>query len=478
MLTEVRWDNETDEEISLTMLRVLFEIGVVNCLGIVLAPGPTEMFGAKFSDDDENTAEVKIALAMEAHATAVRGTLAELGLAHVCVSTDASATGLAEIYTERAPPGGLVLMVAGRLTTVACFISTQEKLFCLHTQCVVLLGGVSKDMPGAEGSRRGSFAQSFRSRAIPTPGFDEADFIQPDLTAQNLALDPSAATFVYRICQRLSVPLTIVTRHLANACRVPRELYNVIASSGSPIGVRLRDLLQKSICQLWRRVCCEAGDPERSQLPERCDRSWFIQTFCNGQAPDSWEGLDPQQLSDTHIWDAVSHFSVYTAQLIIAALPQTRDALFDIDWCPVRGTGHIVIGKSKDQPGLKTPKVGARLFESPTRKMWIGEGNMLHDEKHGETKTHISNSSMNAIAMQHFLCQMITKGIHMNHSLFTEDDPVTEQSGVPRASIECDGLVLDLSDEPFPPWMQAEKFEISQGYKMPTVSLTICLFRA
>ena len=39
-------------------------------------------------------------------------------------------------------------------------------------------------------------------------------------------------------------------------------------------------------------------------------------------------------------------------QLLIAAIPQTRTALLDAEFRHVHGIGHMVIGKSKDQPDL------------------------------------------------------------------------------------------------------------------------------
>ena len=69
---------------------------------------------------------------------------------------------------------------------------------------------------------------------------EEGRFLTPDPAAQNVALDASAAEFVFRMCQRLTVPLVVVSRHAANACWLPRSLYDAIACSGAPVGAQLR----------------------------------------------------------------------------------------------------------------------------------------------------------------------------------------------------------------------------------------------
>ena len=69
---------------------------------------------------------------------------------------------------------------------------------------------------------------------------EEGRFLTPDPAAQNVALDAPAAEFVFRMCQRLTVPLVVVSRHAANACWLPRSLYDAIACSGAPVGAQLR----------------------------------------------------------------------------------------------------------------------------------------------------------------------------------------------------------------------------------------------
>ena len=113
---QVRWDNNTDEEVSLVVLRGLFEIGFVNCLGIVLTAGPKEMMarpsasalpavrgvggsaarsgGGGGENIGGGLGDAMEHETLEARAAHVRQTLSDLGLGHVVVSTDARAPAL------------------------------------------------------------------------------------------------------------------------------------------------------------------------------------------------------------------------------------------------------------------------------------------------------------------------------------------------------------------------------------------------
>ena len=454
MCAELRWDNATDESVFLIVLRVLYEIGVVNCLGIILIPGPTEMMshrrGAGSADarsDARGASETEqLREMLEEHAVGVRETLRALGLEHITVDTGLEpARTLERVYRERAPPTGLVLLNAGCLTSLARFISADPELFFRHTLCVVILGGV-KDSTRAWGDE------------VKDGGADDAEagYILPDDTAQNIALDRESANVVYRSCQRLSVPLTVVTRHLANACYVPRALYDLLAASGSPVGRTLREQLKDSICQLWRKAASAPDDPARCRLPARCDARWFADVFCEGRVPPVTEeglaavsrGQDAMMDSeneaaayDEAVWQATRRIPVYNAHLLFAAVPQTRNAFFQAEWRPVRGISHMVIGASAEKTGLR------------------------HED---------SEESQRRLV--HFLCQMIARGVRMNHSLFEPAKETATELGKPRrkdltidldfqaASAVCGSLQLDLSDEPFPKWMINEDPELFSPY--------------
>ena len=173
-----------------------------------------------------------------------------------------------------------------------------------------------------------------------------------------------------------------------------------------------------------------------------CDKKWFVNTFCDGHDPTPPLGFDSTfaAVDDSMVWGATTHFPVYSAQLLIAALPQTRTALLEAEFHYVHGIGHMIIGKSKDRPGVKRTKAGS-----------------LDDQ---------------SLCMRHFLCQIVAKGVRMNHSEFDElarnltQEPCWYERGWTwHASTisECDGMSLTLSDEPFPASMvQSNPTQLSQ----------------
>ena len=84
----------------------------------------------------------------------------------------------------------------------------------------------------------------------------------------------------------MNITLTVVSRYAAYAAKMPRSVYDDLALTGSSIGWRLRNSQRASIDQLWQRAC--SLDPAvRKGLPPRCDRKWFINTFCGGDDDQS-----------------------------------------------------------------------------------------------------------------------------------------------------------------------------------------------
>ncbi|KAH8062161.1 hypothetical protein JL720_13269 [Aureococcus anophagefferens] len=136
----------------------------------------------------------------------------------------------------------------------------------------------------------------------------------PD-TAANNAFDEAASAALYADLQKLKVPMVVVTREAAYACPVPRRVYDDIAATGSPIGVRLQAAQRTSITALWRRT------PRRRRCSacQRCGPAWFLDTFCGGAG--GGRGVEDE------VWDLVRSFNMYDAVALIAASPLLRRAL-------------------------------------------------------------------------------------------------------------------------------------------------------
>lgn len=174
--------------------------------------------------------------------------------------------------------------------------------------------------------------------------FDADGYMEPD-TAANNAFDMESAKYVYRRLQEIGVPLVILTREAAYACKVPRKFYDDLADTGHPVGIKLRDSQKGSIESLWRRANMPADHAERGTLPARCDKDWFCNTFCNGQGKD--------RTGDDSIWDLVQSFNLYDPMTLIAAVPELRSRFYDPVSVKIGETEHLIIGVSKTLHGVK-----------------------------------------------------------------------------------------------------------------------------
>ena len=356
LVAQLRWDNQTDTELALVVLRSLFEFGVLNCCGLLICRAPDGMGSPS-------------GMSLEEQTQTIRDMLATVGLDHIPVAivdedwnTSDQATGdggfgdnfgytsprkmdskLLEMY-EMAPETGVVLSVSACLSQVAAFIENHPTLFQQKTRSLVMLGGVLN--MGENGIVKPDDGVADANQARPGTA---TGFLVPDPAAQNNAIDLRAATFVHRRCQELGVPMTVVSRHLASVLQVPRTLYDTVAQVGGRVGARLRDALQNSIEGLWTRVCAVDGSEMRRGLPARCDKAWFAKQFCATSPED--EVL--AKSTDDSIWDLVSAFNVYHPLVLLATVDRLRDHyLSDTQEHTVRGVEHLLVGISEERPGI------------------------------------------------------------------------------------------------------------------------------
>ena len=198
---------------------------------------------------------------------------------------------------REASDGSLTLLCISSLKDVALFLRDNEALFAQKVREVVIMGGATIET------------------VHTSAGASER--VVPD-TAHNNEFCAQSSHFFYARCQALGVRLIVVSRWAGYACHVSREIYDQMADVGSIIGSRLRNAQRASIQQLWVRACSPADSAARQGLPSRCDREWFLKTFCAG-ARTSRSGDQP-------VWDLVLHFSMYDSVALIAAVPSLRRA--------------------------------------------------------------------------------------------------------------------------------------------------------
>ena len=81
-----------------------------------------------------------------------------------------------------------------------------------------------------------------------------------------------------------------------------------------------------------------------SGLPDRCNREWFAQTFCEGASL-----ADP----DTEpVWPKIAFINVYNPLALLAALPVVEAKFLAETAISLRSATHKVMGMSDRQPPL------------------------------------------------------------------------------------------------------------------------------
>ena len=55
----------------------------------------------------------------------------------------------------------------------------------------------------------------------------------------------------------------VISRHLSHACRVPAELFDILATHGGQLGKTVRDEQRESFNMLWQRACAPSGEASR-----------------------------------------------------------------------------------------------------------------------------------------------------------------------------------------------------------------------
>eukprot|EP00929_Paragymnodinium_shiwhaense_P014537 TRINITY_DN122459_c0_g1_i1.p1 TRINITY_DN122459_c0_g1~~TRINITY_DN122459_c0_g1_i1.p1 ORF type:complete len:388 (+),score=67.27 TRINITY_DN122459_c0_g1_i1:84-1247(+) len=321
---------DLDDEMSIILLTCFEQRGLLSLRGIVTTLAPSEL-----------------------RARLTRGILDELGMRHIPVAkgSDGGSEGkntafhrhpcmakrkipldsddlLLNVFGE-VPMRSLILFINASLKDAADFMSSHEDLFVEKVRTVVVMGGVQEFDPSDEGS-----------------------LLKPD-TAHNNKFDSQASSFFYKRCQERGVPLVVVTRNTAYACQVPKSIYDDLAATGSRIGKHLQEVQQETMERLWRRSCAEAKAPEREGLPARCDKKWFLETFCSA--------ADTDRTASDSCWDLVKSFNMYDPLAIIGGVPMLAEQFFDFECKLYAHVTHRVAGVSKAKHGVRDPQ-GLQAF--------------------------------------------------------------------------------------------------------------------
>jgi hypothetical protein len=239
--------------------------------------------------------------------------------------------------------GGLTLVITSSMKDIAIFVRDNPTLFASKTREVVVMGGckpIQISNPETRLTTNDTSVLHSSSQNSSLIAWETLSTIEcePD-AANNNSFDPAASAYFYSQCQKMNITLTVVSRFAAYAAKMPRSVYDDLALTGSSIGWRLRNSQRCSIDQLWRRAC--SLNPETRQgLPQRCDRKWFINTFCGGVD-------DHSRCSADTAWDLVTGFMQYDTITLFAAIPAIRERFFDPFVMPPLQRAKVKIGRRR-----------------------------------------------------------------------------------------------------------------------------------
>jgi len=333
---------DQDDETTLVALGQLVADDKVSLEGVVANLQPSDMRArlAKGVLKSLNMEEVPVAVGSAAGQTNLKPHAHEFEASYLAGSEEVQndGQGLLKSRLEQAGDKEVNLLLISGMTDGYQLIHENPELAQKKLARVVIMGGVTCD----------------KNQVV----LDDQGYLTPD-SANNNTFDMPAAKGLYRELQDLGIPMTVVTKTAAYASAVGKEFYEDLGQTGHAVGKRLRDNQKDSLDGLWHRVNLPADDPERGGLPPRCDRNWFLTTFCSAQGQEV-----PAKES---IWSKVTQLNLYDAVAMLAAAG-TDSQLFAPTSVSVKGTEHQVIGISKDNSGVADPSGVARRLAELSRK--------------------------------------------------------------------------------------------------------------
>lgn len=312
---------DQDDEDVLVMLNRFIRLEILGMMGVVanLAPSTKRAQLAKGTLNLLGQSTIPVGIGTSCNQPENDGLEYQFAVSYLAETSEVTDGKelILKTLTAAAPKSIVLLLISG-LTDAAAVLREHTHLFTQKVRRVAIMGGVQiKD---------------------EQPLLDASGRLVADMTAQNNAFDKEAAEFLYRQLQDLCIPTTTVSRHAAVAAKVSRGVYDEMAATGHPVGIRLLEAQKKAIEELWQRACLPEGDAKRMGLPGRCDKTWFVNTFCGGEGADRG--------SDDSIWDLIKTFNLYDPATLVATIPNLREHFFAPFVTEVHGVEHMVIGVS------------------------------------------------------------------------------------------------------------------------------------
>lgn len=231
------------------------------------------------------------------------------------------AKGLLRKTLEASEDGGVVFLVAAKMTDLAQLLEAEPQLCRRKLGRVVVMGGVEQTSAG--------------------PLLHQGQ-LQPNQVATNNRHDLPAATRVFKDLQQLGIPLVVVTRVASTAVPVDPGIFSHLAKTGHPVARHLRILEDSFLNDFWRDACAGRLGPGR-------DREWFVTTFCGSEPPLDTPDIRPF-LKGRVLYDAVA---------LVAGLEGPAEYFFE----PLEVGNCRVVGLSRLCTGLRHPEELARFLQ-------------------------------------------------------------------------------------------------------------------
>ncbi len=236
---------------------------------------------------------------------------------------------------KQSPDHSVVLALNSGFTDAVWLWMDDPGLFLRKVCQVVIMGGIEMD-----GDHPRLSSEGFLVPSIGKGG------------AANNNFDPGSTQHLYDAMQRYGVPTITTTRFAAYGCKMPFGVFGAMGESGNAIGVRIGETQEERIRELWMKANAPFGSFERGDLPARCDRTWFVSTFCGGRDPGANDVLA-----------YMAEVAWYDPMNLVASSDELRERFYDPYHIEVKDVVHQVIGLTASNHGIRD-KAGLRQFMS------------------------------------------------------------------------------------------------------------------
>jgi len=187
----------------------------------------------------------------------------------------------------------------------------------------------------------------------------------PDTSSMSDA-DGGQMIELFTLLQSLGVPMTVLSRRVAEAVKLPAEVFQTLSRVQHPVAQRLSRAYRLSIEKLWELCLLPADDETRRALPSHYTRRWFCDTFAKGEDPG------PLAEGESIASRVKAFFSPACLQLALA-VPSLRSAFFQPTKVTVKTARnghatHEILTSTPDGTGIRdTAKLEAFVAESLVR---------------------------------------------------------------------------------------------------------------